>query len=101
MKLRGFNREPLITEAMALEIAKLVFIREFGSEDFERQQPLTVRDEGDSWLIEGSREYDEDAPRVHSQLVDGRTLIEIAKHNGAILALERFAAFADPKDQTR
>ncbi len=101
MILRGFNREPLITEEMALEIAKLVFIREFGSDDFERQQPLTVQDEGDSWVIEGSREYDEDAPRDHYQLVDGRTLIEIAKENGAILALEKLSAFADPKGPTR
>jgi hypothetical protein len=101
MKLRGFNREPLITEEMALEIAKLVFIREFGSEEFERQQPLTVQDEGDSWVIDGSREYDEAAPRVHHQLVDGKTLIEIAKENGAILALEKLSAFADPKGPTR
>jgi hypothetical protein len=95
MKLRGFNKQPLITEELALEIAKLVFIREFGHEDFELQQPLTVQDEGDTWVIEGSREYNEDAPRVHYQLVDGRTLIEIAKENGAILALERFSAFAE------
>jgi hypothetical protein len=52
-------------------------------------------------VIEGSREYDEDAPRDHYQLVDGRTLIEIAKENGAILALEKLSAFADPKDPTR
>jgi hypothetical protein len=45
--------------------------------------------------VEGSRAYAEDAPRHHPQLVDGRALIEIAKDNGAILALERFAAFAD------
>ena len=101
MILRGFNREPLITAAVALEIAKLVFIREFGSEEFERQQPLTVQDEGDSWVIQGSREYDEDAPREHSQLVDGRALIEIAKDNGAILALEKFLAFADPEGPVR
>jgi hypothetical protein len=95
MKLRGFNKEPLITEELALAIAKLVFIREFGREDFELQQPLTVQDDGDTWVIEGSREYDEDAPREHYQLLAGKALIEIAKENGAILPLRRLSAFAE------
>ena len=95
MKLRGFNREPLITEELALEIAKLVFIEEFGREEFELQQPLTVQDEGDTWVVEGSREYDENAPRMHYQLLDGKVLIEISKENGAILALQQSSAFAE------
>jgi hypothetical protein len=100
MKLRGFNSEPLITEDLALEIAKLLLIREFGSDDFELQQPLSVKDEGDAWLVEGSREFDYDAPRADrpegsAQMVDGNALVEISKENGAILALMRFVDLAE------
>ena len=101
MKLRGLNSEPLITEDLALEIAKLLLVREFGPDDFALQQPLTVKDEGDAWLVEGSREYDYDAPRTNrpeggAQMVDGSAVVEIAKENGAILALTRFVDLAEP-----
>lgn len=100
MKLRGFGQGPLITEEIALEIAKLMFIREFGSADFELQQPLTIQDDGESWLIEGSREYDYEAPR-DSQMVEGKAMIEIAKENGAILALTKTVDLADPETGPR
>lgn len=96
MKLRGFGKEPLITDEIALEIAKLMFIREFGPEDFQLQQPLTIRDEGNSWLVEGSREYDYEAPR-DNQIVEGKALIEIDKENGAILALTKTVDLTGPE----
>ena len=91
MKLRGFGKQPLITSEIALAIAKLVFTREYGAQDFELQQPLSIEDDGDTWVVEGNREYDNDAPRDHPQMVEGRVLIEVAKANGAILALTRYA----------
>lgn len=102
MKLRGFNSEPLITQDLALGIAKLLLAQEFGPDDLALQQPLTVKDEGDAWLIEGSREFDYDTPRTDrpegsAQMVDGNALVEIAKENGAILALMRFVDLADSK----
>lgn len=101
MTLHGFGNKPLVTEAMALAIAKLVFIEEFGPDDFELQQPLTVQDEGDTWVIEGSRRYDYEAPRDHDQMVDGRTQIEISKENGAILALNKYVDLTEPKPPPR
>ena len=55
MKLRGFDKEPLITEQLALEIAKLVLVREYGPDELQLQQPLIIRNEGDTWVIVGSR----------------------------------------------
>ena len=45
----------LITEAIALEIARLVLVKEHGEEELKEQLPLRVAPEADTWVVRGSR----------------------------------------------
>ena len=92
MKLYDAAGRNLITDAIALGISRLVFIEVFGQADFDHQTPLAVRDEGKTWIVEGSRQYDY-ASQSEDQLVHGRALIEIVKRNGAIVRLSKMVDF--------
>jgi hypothetical protein len=97
MKLYDAAGRDLISREIALEIARLVFIDVFGQDDFEKQAPLMIRDEGSTWLVEGSREYDYDSQPA-DQILEGNAIIEIAKRNGAIVRLSKKVDFARAPD---
>ncbi|AWZ00319.1 NTF2 fold immunity protein [Rhodobiaceae bacterium] len=46
----------LATEPIALALAEMLFRHVYGDDDFETQLPLKVTDQGDRWLIVGSRD---------------------------------------------
>jgi len=45
----------LISDVIALEIARLVLAREHGEDEIKDQLPLSVTAEGDAWVVRGSR----------------------------------------------
>jgi len=45
----------LITDAIALEIARLVLANEHGEGELKEQSPLSVAPEADAWVVRGSR----------------------------------------------
>ena len=45
----------LITEAIAVEIARLVLTEEHGEDELKRQLPLMTRVEGNTWVVRGSQ----------------------------------------------
>lgn len=94
MNMLEFSGCQLASRAIAVALAEMVIKDFYGEEEFEAQQPLSVSETPDRWIIEGSRPYDLEAPRSHHQLVDGKVTIEILKRNCRIVKLIRTAAFA-------
>jgi hypothetical protein len=45
----------LISDAIALEIARPVLAREHGEDEVNKQLPMSVVADGDTWVVRGSR----------------------------------------------
>jgi len=64
---------------MALKIAELVIANVYSADDLEQQRPLTVSDQSDRWLVEGS--YNKDR-KIEGW---GAAKVVIKKSDGQIL----------------
>jgi hypothetical protein len=94
MKFLERNGEQLATEPVATALAEMVLKNYFGEEEFKAQQPLRISEAPDRWIIEGSRVYNEAAPRNHEQLLEGVVEMEILKRNCQIVKLSKKVTFA-------
>jgi len=104
MILRRAHGEELASREIALSLAKMVIERTYGKDELTAQLPINVTELPNSWLIEGSKDYDYSNPE-EDYLVLGRITIEIAKANCQVLQFSRYADFAlqqpslvDPND---
>ena len=73
----------LVTDAIALEIARLVLTKEHGEDELKKQAPLSVVPEGDAWVVRGSR------PTVSSSdlpKLDGPFEMRISQFTGQIFS---------------
>jgi hypothetical protein len=83
MVARRAARKILITENIALEIARLVLKEEDGEAELVRQSPFSISEEGDAWVVTGRQREatDEDASRPSRQ---GPFEMKISKFSGQI-----------------
>jgi NTF2 fold immunity protein len=49
-----FNVEMVKDPETAIELAEVLFRRKYGADSLKLQQPLSAKDEGDSWTISGN-----------------------------------------------
>ncbi len=68
----------LISETVALEYARLVLKSEYGDEEVQRQQPLTISADGEDWVITGSVPFPDDFR------LDGPFQMRVAQFDGQI-----------------
>jgi len=54
MWLLRANKIDLITSSTAVEIIRRVVCDRYGQDEVDRNEPLTVKDDGDSWLVRGT-----------------------------------------------
>jgi hypothetical protein len=54
MWLLRANNIDLITSGTAIEIVRRVVCDRYGQEEVDRNEPLTVKDDGDTWLVRGT-----------------------------------------------
>jgi len=82
----------LASREIAVSLATMVIGRVCGQDDLAAQLPLQVTELPGSWLIEGSRVYDDS--KAEDQLVVGKVTIEIVKANCQVLRFSRHVDFA-------
>ena len=95
MLLQGFAHPDLISREIALVLAEMVFKRVYGEDDFKMQQPLTISDDDDRWMIVGNRRSEEPSTQT-GNLLDGPVEMIVLKRNGQIVKLVRHARFPAP-----
>jgi|SRR5579863_3849284 hypothetical protein len=73
----------LVTDAIALEIARLVLTKEHGDDELKRQLPLFISADADTWVVRGSRPTvtDNDVPQL-----DGPFEMRISQFTGQIFS---------------
>jgi hypothetical protein len=54
MWLRYANRIRLISAKTAQEIVRMIVRDEYGQAELDRNEPLSIYDEGETWLVSGS-----------------------------------------------
>ena len=79
-KLFEISGKKLATRELALVMAEMIIKDQAGEAELKVQQPLKITETEDSWLVEGSREYDFDATPP-MQAADGPYLVEVLKLN--------------------
>jgi hypothetical protein len=55
MHIRTALGQKLISRETALEMCRMIVIDWYGAEEYDRQKPLQVEDNGSVWKITGSR----------------------------------------------
>jgi hypothetical protein len=70
----------------------MIIERVCGQDDLAAQLPLRVTELPSSWLIEGSKVYNDS--NAEGELVTGKVTIEIVKSNCQVLRFSRHADFA-------
>jgi hypothetical protein len=93
MLSRRWSGAKLITSQVALEIARLVHKQAEGESDLASNEPLTAAEEGDTWVVTGSKivRYD---PK--DEKLDGSLRIVISQFDAQILSYT--LAFVLPRD---
>ncbi len=87
MSMRRARNKPLISSDIALKLAEMIFRHHAGDAATDSQLPLTIKDRGEAWQVEGTfRKY---ASTDLSNREGGQHVIVIRKLNGEILEFER------------
>jgi hypothetical protein len=83
MLSRRWSGTKLITSQIALEIARLVHKEGSAEADLELDEPLSVTEDGDAWIISGARSinYDPGSP-----VANGSLRMRISQFDGQILS---------------
>jgi hypothetical protein len=83
MLSRRWSGTKLITSQIALEIARQVHKQNRGEKDLASNEPLSVAQEGDTWVVTGSKidKYD-----PNSQTLDGSLRMIVSQFDGQILS---------------
>ncbi|GEM_PF-3254431 len=99
MQQRRAAGQTLITEDMALEIARLIVLEEIGEGGLKAQLPLSASSQGEYWRVVG---HDNDAFEENEfgrRVPFGTVNMLISKYNGQISDLSyevRFSQFETP-----
>ncbi|HTI88455.1 MAG TPA: NTF2 fold immunity protein [Alphaproteobacteria bacterium] len=73
----------------AVALAEVLVARNFGKSVLEKQQPLTAREDGDAWIIEGS------AAKIQPKPGMGPVIVRLAKADAKVESL--YLSAAGPK----
>lgn len=87
MMLYEARKSETISSDIALRLADMVFRRVAGDEVVANQLPFTVIDQGESWLVQGTRSRASSIDLLDP--VGGQLIIVIKKTNCEILELSR------------
>jgi hypothetical protein len=92
-----YSKAKIISEELALYVARAVVEEVYGKEEFEKQGSFhaTSDTEGGAWIVEGSRQFG-DYPSPENQLASGKVRVVISKIDCQILALEQEAQIIPP-----
>jgi len=90
MRFHGFVGRKLVSRNIALAVAEMIFAEVYGEAEVRTQQPFSVTDMSDRWVVEGRSSYSKDS-EVDDNLRDGRLVIEILKENCEVVKLIQMA----------
>jgi hypothetical protein len=103
MWLRRANGSRLVSSKTAIELVRMIVRDEYGQDELDRNEPLSVQEDGDSWVVAG-------APGEQHALGPGRfkgagpVYARIARFDGQISDyrfLTDYDAGSDPKTPSR
>jgi hypothetical protein len=89
----------LVSRNAAVQLAEAVLIDYFGPDEHARQVPLTVTDNGSTWILTGQGKPDFEDGRPANVLRSAHCTLEISQFDGRILKLHihHMAAPSDTK----
>jgi hypothetical protein len=82
MQSRRWSGEELVGAETALAIARLVHEQHYGHVALEQVEPVSVKDDGNCWIVAGSKPGDYDPKKK----LDGPHQMRISKFDGQILS---------------
>lgn len=85
MELYRAIGEKLVSQEAALGIAALIVEDRFGQDELDRQIPLKVHEQDDTWIITGSARPDVPVGTPSGALKTGQLLMTISQRDGRIL----------------
>ena len=83
MLSRRWSGEILITEEIAVELARNVHRNLYGADDLLSNEPLTVTEDGDEWVVQGSKEL---KPLRADEILEGPMIMRISKYDAQIMS---------------
>jgi len=89
MLSRRWNGVKLITAEIAIELARRVHASEYGADDLAANEPLSVTESGNAWLVSGSKagpQLTRGQPIDVSRIDDFPFGMKISKFDGQILS---------------
>jgi NTF2 fold immunity protein len=92
MMFLRMDRLELVSGDLAVHLSEMLIERIYGRDELAQQTPLQLTEKPETWLVKGSRQYDDSV--ADGDLVYGRTEIEIVKANCHVIRFTRYAAFA-------
>ena len=90
--------QKLVSRDTALGFAKLLLSDRFGDSEVQLQNPLTVEEAGDTWVVHGARQPDFDDGLPDGVLRRGKAEIVISQVDGRILKFAIDGALAPLPD---
>jgi NTF2 fold immunity protein len=66
MLSRRWNGQRLISADLAAQFARLVHKEQYGQSVLDEDEPLSVKEDGDCWIVKGSKplKYDTNNPKL-------------------------------------
>lgn len=83
IKLFAASGRDLISREIALALSRMLISKSYGKDQLQVQEPLTVSDSGEKWIVVGSKAYDE--PLTDGTLNEGPIEIEILKSDCRVI----------------
>ncbi len=83
MLSRRWGGEFLVNMGTALELARSVHRNLHGADDLSENEPLTATEDGDNWIVRGSKQIKELRP---NEPLDGPMIMKISKYDAQILS---------------
>lgn len=85
MWLRYANGAQLISTKTAQELARMIIKDEYGEAELDRNEPLSIHDEGKTWLVSGSMPTAPDSSDPRQPSWGGPIQVRISKFDGQII----------------
>lgn len=98
MRLYESLSTEIATREIALALSEMVFKEIYGDNKLSTQIPLSIKDNGDHWLIEGNPKAI-DYPHVPGELAYGKLIIAIRKSNCEVIKLSQEAYTSSDKER--
>jgi len=93
MLSRRWSGQTLISVDIAIQLARLVHEEQYGQSALREEEPLSVEEDGDCWVVKGAKalKYDVTTPKL-----DGPMEMRISKFDGQILSYAFVAPLPRP-----